>query len=79
MASYTYTVFWEKPGGTVEPLYDIPIPALNFPTAEAAREVALKIVNHPDISAHSLTIQSDDGAVSERWFVMDGTWRRRDD
>ena len=30
------------------------------------------------VPAHSFTIKSEDGTMSENWFQIDGSWRRRE-
>jgi hypothetical protein len=47
-------------------------------TIEMMRASALEIAAHPKFPApHSFTIRSSDGAISERWFCIDGKWRRK--
>jgi hypothetical protein len=73
----TIQLFWEgePPAPTVAPFLtpltlDLPI--------EKARELAIKLGDHEKVPAHSFTIKSEDGTISERWFHLDGAWRRKD-
>ena len=75
---FTIEIFWVTPKGAIEPLFPIPLPPLELGSSAHARDVATKLVGHQDIPAHSLTLKSEDGSVSERWFWMDGEWRRKD-
>jgi hypothetical protein len=47
-------------------------------TVAEARAVLEKIVAIEKVPAHSVTLTSEDGAISERWFQIDGLWRRKD-
>ena len=49
---------------------------LTFKSIEEARAALDKVVKHPDVPVHSVTITSGSG-VSERWFKLD-VWRRKD-
>jgi hypothetical protein len=51
---------------------------LEFPSIEQARELFRKGADLDKVPAHSFTIKSEDGKISERWFQMDGSWRRRE-
>jgi hypothetical protein len=72
----TLQMFWAKLHGEIEPLH-APL-TLNFATAEDARRIFSQVTNHPNIPVHSLTLISEDGTISERWFQIDGAWRRKD-
>jgi hypothetical protein len=50
---------------------------LDFPSIVEARKAIIKVAEHKDVPAHSVTIRSEDGTVFERWFQIDGVWRRR--
>ena len=73
---FTQQIFWENPEGQIEPFLK-PL-SLEFPSADAARGIFKHVLNHPKIPAHSLTLVSEDCDVSERWFQIDGVWRRKD-
>ena len=75
----TFQFFWEgepAPAPAVAPFLK-PL-TLDWPSIDAAREAAVKLANHENVPAHSFTIKSEDGAISERWFNIDGVWRRKD-
>lgn len=73
---FTFQMFWANQKGHIEPFLQ-PL-SLEFPSADAARRVFTQILNHPKIPAHSLTLVSEDGTTSERWFQIDGEWKRKD-
>jgi hypothetical protein len=73
---FTFQMFWERPPhGTLEPFLR-PL-TLTFKSIEEARATLDKVVKHPDVPVHSVTITTGSG-VSERWFKLDGVWRRKD-
>jgi hypothetical protein len=73
---FTLQMFWEgEPGSAVAPFLK-PL-TLDFPSIDEARKVFLKTTNLEQVRVHSLTITSEDG-TSERWFHIDGLWRRKD-
>jgi hypothetical protein len=72
---FTLQMFWANPKGDLEPFLN-PL-SLEFPSADAARRVFSQILNHPKIPVHSLTLVSEDGTTSERWFQIDGEWRQK--
>jgi hypothetical protein len=73
---YTIQYFWEgEPSETLAPFL-LPL-TLTMPL-DAIRDAALKTVARDDFPAHSFTIESTDGTLSERWFYLDGKWRRKD-
>ena len=74
---FTYQNYWERLGkaGAVEPLL-LPL-TLQFPSVAEARTVLEKIVAIDKMPEHSVTLTSEDGAISERWFQVDGSWRRK--
>jgi hypothetical protein len=75
---FTYQIYWERLGkaGAVEPFL-LPL-TLQFPSVAEARAVLEKIVAIEKVPAHSVTLTSEDGGISERWFQIDGSWRRKD-
>ena len=75
---FTYQIYWERPGkaGAVEPFL-LPL-TLQFPSVAEARAMLEKIVAIEKVPAHSVILTSEDGAISERWFQIDGSWRRKD-
>lgn len=73
---YTFTIFWMNKGA-LEPLFDIPVPYLHFPSVAVVREKARDLVMHRDIPAHSMIVESEDETFSERWFWIDGEWRSK--
>jgi hypothetical protein len=75
---FTYQIYWERLGkaGAVEPFL-LPL-TLQFPSVAEARAVIEKIVAIEKVPVHSVTLTSEDGAISERWFHIDGSWRRKD-
>ena len=69
--------FWEgEPNLAVAPFLK-PL-TLDLRSIEEARKMAMKAAGHKDIPVHSFTIKSENGTASERWFYLDGTWRRKD-
>jgi len=73
---FTVQMFWAKEKGELEPFLT-PL-SLEFPSADEARRVLAQILNRPKIPVHSLKLVSEDGTTSERWFQIDGEWRRKD-
>ena len=73
---FTLQMFWARADGQIEPF--LPPLTLDFSSADEARRVYSKILEQPKIPVHSLTLQSEDAATSERWFKVDGEWRRKD-
>jgi len=74
---FTVQLFWEgELYGGVAPLFT-PL-TLDLSSADRAREVAKKVAAHRDVPAHSFTIKSEDGTLSERWFQLDGAWNQGD-
>jgi hypothetical protein len=69
-------MFWTNAKGEIEPFL-LPL-TLKFGSAEEARRLFGQLINQPKIPVHSLTLSSEDGTISERWFQMDGVWRRKD-
>jgi hypothetical protein len=65
----------DQRSGAVGPVV-LPL-TLDLSSVEMARVVVSKIVAHRDVAAHSVRIVSEDGAVSERWFWLDGEWRQK--
>ncbi|OAI44053.1 hypothetical protein AYO42_05350 [Rhizomicrobium sp. SCGC AG-212-E05] len=77
MMDFTFDVRWEEPGKEgLHPLFK-PI-TLGFASADIARTMVGKIVGHERVPAHSVMLTSADGTVSERWYQLDGKWRRKD-
>jgi hypothetical protein len=72
---FIFKTFWEHPTKGLEPLL-LPL-TLDFPSLERARSSFDKVVRHPNIPVHSVTLESEDGSVSERWFQIDGKWMRK--
>jgi hypothetical protein len=73
---FTLQMFWSNLQGDIEPLHT-PL-ALDFSSVDEARRIFGQVTNHPNIPVHSLTLESEDGTTSERWFKIDGAWRRKD-
>jgi hypothetical protein len=73
---FTLQMFWTNLHGEIEPFL-APL-TLNFASAEEARRIFGQVTHHPNIPLHSLTLVSEDGTISERWFQIDGAWRRKD-
>jgi hypothetical protein len=73
---FTFQMFWQNPSNGLEPFL-LPL-TLDFPSVETARQAFDKIVRHPNVPVHSITLASEDRTVSERWFQIDGQWRRKD-
>jgi hypothetical protein len=74
---FTLQMFWANATkGDIEPF--LPPLSLEFPSTDDARRVFTQILGHPKIPVHSLTLVSEDGTTSERWFQIDGEWRRKD-
>jgi hypothetical protein len=72
---FTLQMFWERKG-EIEPMTK-PL-TLNFESADEVRGVFSQILGNPKVPLHSVTLASEDGNVSERWFQIDGVWRRKD-
>jgi hypothetical protein len=74
---FTYQIYWERLGkaGAVEPFL-LPL-TLQFASVVEARALLEKIVAIEKVPAHSVTLTSEDGSISERWFQIDGSWRRK--
>jgi len=68
-------MFWTNLQGEIEPFL-APL-ALNFGSADEARRIFGQVTERPDIPVHSLTLVSEDGTISERWFKIDGAWRQK--
>jgi hypothetical protein len=75
---YTYQVYWERLGkaGALEPLFPHPF-TFEFATVAEAREIVQTLVDSGKLPAHSITLTSEDCSLSERYFQIDGSWRRR--
>lgn len=71
---YTMQAYWER-AGTVEPLWQAL--TLVFDTIDGMRDIVKTLAEHAEIPIHSVTITSEDSRV-ERWFKLDGQWRRKD-
>jgi hypothetical protein len=65
----------DEVSGAVVPF--LPPFTFNLPSADVARAMIKKVVDHRDVPAHSVTINSEDGSISERWFWLDGVWRQK--
>jgi hypothetical protein len=76
--NFTFQFFKEESDHRVEPFL-LPL-TLGFPTVQMAREVIENnIAKNGKGLAHSMTLKSQDGKISERWFQMNGAWRRKED
>lgn len=73
---FTFQMYWEPPGKPLEPFLS-PL-TLDLASIEIARELIRPVAEHRDVPVHSLTITSADGKIAERWFQLNGTWRRKD-
>jgi hypothetical protein len=73
---FTIQMFWTNLHGEIEPLFT-PL-TLNFVSAEEAGRIFGQVTDQPNIPVHSLTLVSEDSTISERWFQIDGVWRRKD-
>jgi hypothetical protein len=74
---FTFQLFKEDSDlRTVEPFL-FPL-TLDLSSVAEARSMIRKVADNAKVPAHSLTIRSEDGSISERWFRIDGSWRRRD-
>jgi hypothetical protein len=74
----TIEFFWQREGERAVTQFLKPL-TLDFPMVELAREAARKVADRDGVPIHSFTIKSEDGTISERWFQMNGSWRRKDD
>jgi hypothetical protein len=72
---FTIQMFWSNTKGEIEPFL-LPL-TLNFNSAEDARQLFGQVIKQPKIPVHSLILSSEDGTISERWFQIDGVWRRK--
>jgi hypothetical protein len=73
---FTIQMFWESPANGLEPFL-LPL-SLDFSSVEEARSAFDKVACHPNVPVHSLTLKSENGSISERWFQIDGQWRRKE-
>jgi hypothetical protein len=62
--------------GLVEPFSSTV--TLEYPSVHEARKIVAKLVDEAGAPIHSATVVSEDRKTSERWFQIDGTWRRKD-
>lgn len=74
--NFTFQFFTIQDNGEVLPFLS-PL-TLDFPSVAVARAMISKVLDHEDMPAHSVTITSEDGSISERLFWLDGEWRRKD-
>jgi hypothetical protein len=80
--NFTFQFFKEESDHRVE-AFLLPL-TLDFPTVQKAREVIERIAKNNIAKngkglAHSVTLKSEDGKTSERWFQINGAWRRKED
>ena len=70
---YTVQWYWEDElvEGFLKPM------SLWLPLG-TVRQKAQEIADDRKFPAHSFTVKSADGALSERWFRLNGQWRRKD-
>jgi|HubBroStandDraft_2_1064218.scaffolds.fasta_scaffold1084403_1 hypothetical protein len=74
---YALQMFWENSKGEIEPFLR-PI-ALPFKSANEARSLFGGFVEQAtQVPMHSVTLTAEDGSMAERWFQIDGQWRRKD-
>jgi len=73
---FTFQLFAEGIGGPGLATFLTPL-TLDLRSVEEAREVVGEIGEQRRIPAHSVMLTSEDGSVSERWFQLDGKWRRK--
>jgi hypothetical protein len=66
---FAFKIFWMQ-NGQLELLLEPD--ALDVPSITNAREIAEGFAAHAP--AHSISIESEDGLISERWFWLDGEW-----
>ena len=73
------TLQWYWEGERDEQIAPFLLPlTLDLPVG-TMREKAMEIAAHPKFApVHSFTIMSGDGSLAERWFRMEGKWRRKD-
>ena len=74
--NFTFQMFWSHPSGKIAPLL-LPL-TLAFSSAKDARRALDHIVRPPKVAVHSVTLASEDGVTSERWFQINGAWRLKD-
>ena len=51
---------------------------LDLSSLDEARVQIKKAADHGEVAADSITINSEDGTISESWFQTDGSWRRKE-
>jgi hypothetical protein len=73
---FALQMFWENSKGEIEPfLRPITLP---FSSVDEARRLFGGFVEQATaVPMHSVTLTSEDGLLSERWFKIDGQWRRK--
>jgi hypothetical protein len=75
--NYTLQWYWEGERDQQIAPFLLPL-TLNLPI-QTMRDKAIEIAAAPKFApVHSFTISSADGSTSERWFRIDGKWRRKD-
>jgi hypothetical protein len=47
---------------------------LDLSSIVEARGLIKKVVDNENVAADSVTIHSEDGTISEHWFLIDGSW-----
>lgn len=72
----TIQFFWEGEQTPAVAPFLKPL-TLDFKSIDMARDSARKAADHKNMPVHSFTIRSEDGTISERWFHVDGSWRRK--
>jgi hypothetical protein len=74
-----YTLQWYWEGERDQQIAPFLRPLTLELSIEMMRDKAIQIAEHPQFAPiHSFTITASDGSTSERWFRVDGEWRRRD-
>jgi hypothetical protein len=74
---HTLQWYWEGERDQQIAPFLLPL-TLNLPI-EMMRDKAIQMAAHDQFAPiHSFTITTKDGSTSERWFRVDGKWRRKD-
>jgi hypothetical protein len=73
---FTFQIFKMEDASRKVAPFLLPL-TLDLASIDVAREMIRTVVDHEDVPAHSVTINSEDGSISERWFWLDGVWRQK--
>lgn len=69
--------YLREPEGPDTEAYCFSNPTVEVSSLKEARDLAFKQANEPTMGAHSVIVETDDGATSERWVRGANGWSRR--